>query len=269
MSIIHLLGDTGQQEESTVYELWLVAGQSNTDGRVPMSSSDAPDWIHDGLIDGVKVWNGSEIVDYDLGNNGQDGNGSSWTVNASENNFSWIHITTKLLADTGKQILICQVTEGGTSITELENYRGTWSTNYDNKLYPEIPYLLEDLKNRYLALIAYLDNNNMSYSLKGILWHQGESDYTSLVYYSLFSGLIADIRSWTGRPTLPIIYGTIPHASGQYGEDVETDQLQIASEDANAYCRDNSTLTLLDAYHFDSLSTQLFGQWGFGKAFNL
>ncbi len=248
-------------EPSATYDVFIVAGQSNTDGRVPYDDENAPTWISDKQVDGIKVWSGSFIKGFFVDDYGDSGNGSSWKYgSASLDNYSYASVAGKLLADEGKNVLFCQVTQGGTGIAESENERGTWSYNYDDKTYPDIVYLLEDLKNRFLDLVTYATVNNIQLNIKGIIWHQGEGD-TGLTYEVDFAALIADIRDWTGVSDLPIFYGTISHNSAQYTSAVETAQLAIASSDENAYCRDNSELTLLDDYHFDASSSYTFGEW--------
>ena len=41
-----------------VHNIFLVAGQSNTDGRVMSSDRNAPSYLNDNIVNNVRVWNG-------------------------------------------------------------------------------------------------------------------------------------------------------------------------------------------------------------------
>lgn len=253
------------KKKITPFNIFIVAGQSNTDGRVATTNVNAPDYLSDNLVDNVKVWNGTSLVNYDLTDIGQSGNGSSWVSADSSGKYSFAHVALKKVAETIDNVIVCQVTQGSSPLAAVSNAKGSW--NYDYEAIPVgTPKLLESLENRFAALQSYLNSINRSYVVRGIFFHQGEWDDDSIFneedeYAVNFSGLVAKIRSFTNKPYLPIIYGTVPAASAANSLIIKNAHLDFAENDANAYCRDNDDLTLFDSYHFDALSSNLFGEW--------
>lgn len=243
--------------------VYLVVGQSNADGRVP--KADGPAWIQDGLIDGVKVWNGSGLANYNLALVGPNGNGSSIIQANSVNKFSFAHFALKEIAATVPNVVAMQLTSGGTAIAPVSNVRGSWCADYE--LIPEgTPRLTEMLIERFAALQAWCVANAVTLNVRGLIWHQGESDSLHAgapeAYLDRFTDVVAAIRTAVGDANLPIFYGTVPATSLWYSDVVRTAHLDFAAGDANAYCRDNDGLTFLsDGLHFNAASSQTFGEW--------
>jgi len=270
-----LIGSGGQGGSGVVivrykkkidYNIFLVAGQSNTDGRVDTTDVNAPDYLSDNKVGGVKVWNGSSIVDYDLTDIGESGNGSSWVLEQTSGKYSFAHVALKKIAETMKNVLVVQVTSGGTPLAAVSNTRGSWNHNYAAIPDDGTPKLLQEFNNRFDSLAAYLNANNKSFEIRGMLWHQGEWDDDTKYndeanYYTNFTELISTVRSFTGKSDLPIIFGTIDNESAAYSPTIRTAQLQVASEDSDAYCRDNDDLSIYDTFHFDANSCNTFGEW--------
>lgn len=248
----------------TELSCFLVAGQSNADGRVAIASGDT--WVQDGIIDGLKLWNGSAILDtYDLSNIGQSGNGASWIEADSSDKFSFADVALYNICQNLSNVICCRVTEGGSVLDAVVDVDGSWTTDNVTDISPTIR-LLPALKARYDALVAYCDSVNITLNLKGLIWHQGEADYQAgeasiAAYADNWSDFIAEIRSHVGIVDLPVFYGTISHNSIYYDATIEAAQLAFAASDDNAYCRDNSALTLVDTAHFDAASCKVFGEW--------
>ena len=244
-----------------VINVFLVAGQSNTDGRNSATDPSAPEWIKDGILDNVQVWNGKELTQYNLDIISKTGNGSSWVNNMSQMKFSYAHIALKLVADKMKNVVVCQVSEGGTAINPRPNARGSWNANY-SLLDSDTPKLLMDLEERFNALKAYCAANRIKMNVHGLIWHQGESDSFEQAdidaYSANWSGVIYKIREFTGKPYLPIFCGTIPNTSSCYSEQIRNVQMNISTD---VYCRDNNDLTMFDGVHFDHASSIRFGEW--------
>ena len=250
-----LLG-TGVTPEELDVDVWIVAGQSNTDGRVPISSP--PTWLTaNNTVLGTLMFN-SDTSAFDTWKYG---------VNAgSDNNQDtrWAYDSTALYqyaALKSKTQCIVKNTRGGTSIG-LNPIVGAGSWNVDFNAIPTRK-LLQELENKFTLAIADLVADNKTYTIKGMLWHQGESDSTSTAnqndYYDNFTDVINYVRGFTGVAALPVIFGTISHASAQYSSVIESAQLQIASQDANAYVVDMQNGTLLDPYHFGAISSEYLG----------
>ncbi len=201
---------------------------------------------------------------YNLAVNGLSGNGSGWIDGEGTNEFSFADIALKLVAEQLSNLVMCKVSNGDSVLAIVENVNGSWSTDYEN-IPVGTPKLLQELENRYNALISYCNTNNITVNVKGFIWHQGERDYTlgyDAQYASNFSALVAKVRNFTGVADLPVFYGTISEISTQYSLTIKNAQLAFAVSDDNAYCRDNSALTLISGEdHFDATSSKTFGEW--------
>lgn len=255
-----------------IYKIFLVAGQSNTDGRVKTSDPNTPLYLKDNKLDQVKVWNGQEIEDYDLTKTGKKGNGSGWVVSGqSHARYSFAHVALKNISEKSTDILVCQVTSGGTPLAGVENTRGSWNFDYDS-IPDKTPRLLQDLKRRYDSLTAWLNTKKTSYEIDALLWHQGERDAQigrEDEYFTNFSNLIESVREFTGTTNLPVIFGSVNSRSDAYNSIIRQAHFQIAEEIPHTYCRDNNDLSLSDGLHFDAQSCNTFGQWASDTYFEL
>lgn len=246
-----------------VINVIIMFGQSNKDGRVPIASG--PEWIRGGTVPGVSVWNGSGITSFTLSDVGPTGNGSSWVQPESINKFSFGEIAAKQIAETMENVVVCQVTSGGSPMAPVSYARGSWCPDYEE--IPEgTPHLLEALIDRIQGLQDYCAANNVTLNIRAAIWHQGESDsrYTGAdtAYLGRLTDLVAAIRTQVGDPNLPFIYGTVPATSLWYSSVVRQAHLDFAASDAHSYCRDNDDLTFLaDGLHFDAASCETFGEW--------
>ena len=92
-------------------------------------------------------------------------------------------------------------------------------------------------------------------SLKGILWHQGESDAKDTEYSKKLATLIQSLREDLGAPDLPFVAGQIqgvPLINSQIAKLPET-----VPGTGFASSKD---LTTMDRWHFDAKSVKLLGQ---------
>ena len=244
--------------------VFLVAGQSNTDGRVAYNDVNAPGYLSDKIVDGVKVWNGSTVVDYHISDIGPSGTGAGWVQDNALDKFSFVQVALHGIAASLDDVVACQVTEGGTAIDLGSNTRGSWNADYS--LIPEgTPALLQALENRFIALKAYCSANGIALNVRGVLWHQGESDgdkgRTQAEHYAGFSAVVSTMREFTEISNLPIYFGTVSDSGDKTYPEIRAALEQFAANDANAYCRDNSDLTNFDGVHFDAVSCITFGEW--------
>lgn len=238
----------------------LALGQSNADGRADIA--DGPAWISGGLVPDVQAFNGAGLEPYSLNNGGPSGSGRSWVSGGENGKYSFVQVASKLLAEEVSNLVVCQVTQGGTGIYPESNSNGCWNAEYET-IPAGTPRLLEAAENRFNSLKQYCEDNRLNLNLVGVLWHQGERDdqYPDPGgYQQRFQAVIDKVREFTDVPDLPFYYGTLSHSSTRYNAVIEAAQLAIASSDANCYCRDNSSLTLLgDNLHFDATSQDTFG----------
>ena len=104
--------------------------------------------------------------------------------------------------------------------------------------------------------------------LRGILWHQGESDATaalSVLYAGRLRALIARFRTDAGDPDLPFIIGELGKFDGKpWSADVarvDSAHRAIAASVRNvAYVSSEGLVDRGDKLHFDAPSQRTFGQ---------
>lgn len=265
-----------------VFDIILIAGQSNADGRVNINDTNTPYYISSGILknlDGSNIlsFNNTLLTDFDFSASGPNGTGKEWVQSDNTNQWSFSHVASSLIESNGNsKIIVCQVTQGRTQLSPLpiqNSNIGSWSTDFDNVVGFK---MLEALESKFNNLVSYLNSQNISYNVKSLIWHQGENDYLVSInpnlslsqrqsaldnYQTDFESLISYVRAFTNKPNLPIVYGTVPSSSNWYSAEIRNAQLAVASNDNNAYCRDNNDLNLFDGLHFDAASNITFGLW--------
>lgn len=254
-----------------VINVVIEAGQSNSEGRLQINHSLTPSYLQNGIVNGVKSFNGSLIEDYDLTNKGQNGNGMEWVQGTSLIRWGAFHVALKEIADNVSNIVSVRVSNGGAILAPFERdslaQNGSFSADYAN-IPSSQAKLLEALENRFYQLVQYCQDNNIVLNVKALIWHQGEADGADASsttaeddYENNLLDFIDKVRDFTNKPNLPIITGTIPSTSSKFSQKVKDAQLNVASNDSNFYCRINDDLTFFDGLHFDANSCITFGQW--------
>lgn len=251
----------------------LVAGQSNSDGRVSTTRSGTPTFLTANTVPGVEVWTGYDIRPYTLYDIGPDGNGTSFATHttnpASLNNFSWNQVATYRINEALGDVVVCQVTEGWTALAPRDNYpRGSWTPPPESPP-TNTPHLLTALEQRFIALKSYCAANKINMNVLCMLWQQGAADYERpdgpSGYALRWGRLIEHVRGFTNTPQLPILCGTIPSHSISYNEQIAAAQLNSALIYSNVWCRDNNDTTFFDTLHYDATSSAMFGEWAAQK----
>ena len=80
-------------------------------------------------------------------------------------------------------------------------------------------------------------------------------------YQNNLRNVVAYIRGIVGKPNLPFICGSISENNTErWRADINQAIWNLAAEDANFYCVDMSGAALKDAWHFNSASSEYFGQ---------
>ena len=112
----------------------------------------------------------------------------------------------------------------------------------------------------YNDAVARAKEAMKSGSLKGIVWHQGESDISRTdVYMKELATLIGSLRSDLGNENLPFV-------AGQLSEDkVERKQfnvmiLELPKTIKNTGVATTENTTTIDGTHFDSESQRILGK---------
>jgi len=91
--------------------------------------------------------------------------------------------------------------------------------------------------------------------LKGVLWHQGESDAKDSKYLDKLKALIADLRKDLDAPNLPFVAGEVRNVK------LINDQIrQLPKSAKHTAFASAEGLTTMDRWHFDSRSMKLLGR---------
>lgn len=91
--------------------------------------------------------------------------------------------------------------------------------------------------------------------LRGIIWHQGESDEKDAHYLSKLKTLITDLRTDLNEPQLPFVAGQIKDSIL-----INNQVAQLVKEVAHTGFASSQGLTTMDRWHFDTKSMLLLGQ---------
>ena len=273
------------KKETCRVPVLLVAGQSNTDGRVP--NQDMPDnlkaygkangghfrwaqWCYgsSGKIQTRDSLNNSLFAPY-------------WPFVAKEDNHDRHGYDTYayylLEQEWQRPFYIIKWSLGGTAIHPKASSTG-------GKHWCAMPeYLAENqstLRGGKSLLKSFIEELNLcldgplaqlkeGYDIKAMLWHQGESDRTQADrYYDNLKAVIAYVRNYlvvrTGQQKyahLPVICGTFAKGSKQGSEKVVEAMLRLQGEDPNFHVVDASDATLQkDQIHFDAAGAELLGK---------
>ncbi|NDW17762.1 hypothetical protein D0T53_02385 [Dysgonomonas sp. 216] len=241
---------------STKKKCIIVAGQSNTDGRVPAAQFPST-YVDEGGAT-VNYLTGGQIPNTKYCKNNLNANFGTWSLGSNRWAYDAIVLSRlqHLLNDTVYEI---KWSQGGTAISPNGgDGGGFWTPRFEN-IPSNKTKLLQNFEQSIRAAIA---NNPDSFDIKAFLWHQGESDWLAASapqYYDSLCDVIDYVRGVVGNPILPFIFGTVPHASGQYSSIVEEAMKRVAAQDKYVFMVDMSNGTLLDAYHFDAASSEYLG----------
>lgn len=247
----------------TTYDLnvFLVGGQSNSSGRSLYTDPDTPVYLQDGIVDDVSAYSGQNAI-YSLNAVATTGRDS-----LGVGKFSFNHVTMHLATQQINDVVSVQQTIGGTILYAQAYANGCWNADYD-AIPSGTPRLLQELEIKYKLFANWATSKGLTFKVRGLLWHQGESDglaggLASSTYGANWAALVSKVRSFTGDAALPIFYGTIPATSADYDVVIRDAMLDYAASDPNAYCRDNDDLTMFDGVHFDAASNVVFGTWAY------
>jgi hypothetical protein len=142
----------------------------------------------------------------------------------------------------GRQLLLVKFAEGGS------NLREDWNPNQKGKLYEQFIQFVRSTK-------RMIEAQGNSCQIRGMLWHQGESDFKSPegVYQAELTNFIGHVRSDLELPNLPFLMGQVYDNSQRAG--IATAQLAVTKLVPNTAVVESKGLTTLDkGTHFDAKS---------------
>jgi hypothetical protein len=233
---------------------FLVGGQSNADGRNALSDPATPSYIDPTTkyVDGVFAGAGS-VLQYALGAAG---------ANTQADNWGFVQVALHLLTQAVPTVCAMQITRGDSQLAATPfRANGSWNSNYTS-ISDNSPRLGQQLQEKFEGFKGFCDTNGITLNVKGMIWHQGESDNFSPAdtdYATNWNNFVSSVRTYTGEPSLPIFYGTVPNNSADYNLTIRNAMLNFAAGDSNAYCRDNNDL--VGGIHWDGASSVTFGTW--------
>jgi len=270
-SLFVALATSAKKEPVPVF---IVAGQSNTDGRVPIE--DLPSYI---------TPDGYRYCHWSYGSGEYAGGGQFeqfWPRTYFEKRpKAWAYdaITYYLLGQTLKtDFYVIKESLGGTAISTnaRKSTNGMfwcagekWLAQNEAADKGGKSLLKAFVDNIDACIDQHLAQLKQGYDIKAFLWHQGESDISMAgSYQSNLKKVIDYVRQHlvekTGQEkyaSLPVIIGSIPHASRGYSQKIETAQQNLAAEDDNIYFIDIHDAPLLgDRLHLNAEGAEMLGR---------
>jgi len=205
------------------FHLYLLIGQSNMAGRAPIEDQDKAPLERCFLLNAKNEW---ERATAPLGRY------STVEVKQCKLNPGYTFAQKMVEAQPGISIGLIVNAKGGTNIAE-------WKKG--GQLYNEA------VRRTRLAQETGV--------VKGILWHQGESDEKNTNYLTELKVFIEDLRGDLGTPDVPFIAGQVNDVKL-----INDDVARLPFEVAHTAFVSSDGLTCLDRWHFDSKSMRLLGE---------
>lgn len=252
----------------------LVAGQSNTDGRIAVSETAFPyDLNHTQIsyCNGVDQTNEGVFAPY--GTTPKSDSGERWGYDAIIYNK-----VQELL--TGQDFYVIKQSKGNTAINTMcsGNKEHWWSANpvwlsRNTSANQGGRSLLKGFLDNIDKSLKALEDANKEYDIKFLMWHQGEADRGKQNEYEMqMKAVVNELRNYLVKRTnnnkysnLPIILGGIADVSKEYSAGVEAGKQSLAEADANIYYAPTGSLTLETDFRSDQVH---FNVTGAGKIAN-
>ena len=206
-------------------DLYLLIGQSNMAGRAPIEKKD------EGVIERCFLLNGEDKFEpaknplnrYSTIRKG---------LNMQKMNPGYSFSKAMLKEDSRMTIGLVVNAKGGSSIKQ-------WTR--DAKFYQEA---LQRMK-------AAMEKGE----LKGVLWHQGETDHKDPEYLDKLKELVENLRKDLELPKLPFVAGQVNNA-----KEVNDQIAKLSSEVPHTGVVKSEGLTAMDRWHFDTKSMKILGE---------
>lgn len=212
--------------------VFLMLGQSNMEGEAPLEASDQVGPPRVFKIDHEKQWvPGAEPVAF-------------WGNSALSPSRAFGVKVLEKVTDPEVNIYLINAAVGGTAIAQWNPQNGE----------------------HYLGMLPYLEAGMQIGTVRGFIWHQGESDTDTAKeqYATSFKELVQAIRTKVGDPNLPVVAGEIGTGgdNGAPGDGAVNEALAaVATTDTHMRVSLASGLSLICGdVHYDTRSERLMGE---------
>ncbi len=210
-------------------DVYLVIGQSNTAGRGNIEAQDQA------ILNNVFLFNGNN---WEKAKNPMN-RYSTIRKDLSYQKLGYAYNFGKTLeSKTGKSIALVVNARGGTSIT---SWQKNSSAGYYNAAVTQVKKALQK-----------------GGTLKGIIWHQGESNRNTSSYMTYLQRMVNDLRADLGA-NLPVIVGQLSQQrsdNATFNNRITT----VGNTISNSHWVSSNGLTTTDGTHFDSASQRKLGE---------
>jgi len=263
---LNAYGYLGQPVPPKHYDVYLIAGQSNADGRGYNSALTGSLASYAGQQPGVKIFYANPI--------NKDPVNPTWNTGwrTLEPGYSVIGTVTSLPStsfgfevslgkalaakDPSRNVAIIKVSQGGTSLANDWDPAGGAN------------FMWRTFANKVPEAMAALTATGDTAEICGMFWHQGESDGDNLTYESDLTQFIAACRTLTGKPNLPFAIGELerddvtPNASGNINDRTYPLNVManVAADDPDTFVVSSAGLMTYDATHFTTADYITFGE---------
>ena len=246
-----------------IYDVYLIAGQSNADGRGSVSDLTGPLADYAAPQSGVRLYyvnpTNSDPLNpthrtgwVDLAPGYSVGPGFSGTLPSNRFGFELSLGRALATRDPSRSIAFIKVSRGGTNLAQ------DWDPDGNAN------YMWQTFARAIPDALAALTAPGDQARICGVFWHQGESDGGNPTYQADLTRLIEATRTLTARPDLPFALGelerdhTTPTVTGR------TYQLAamaaVAAADSHTLLVSSDGLQTYDGTHFTSASYITFGE---------
>jgi len=254
-----------------VYDVYFIAGQSNADGRGLLAdlAGDLAEFA--GPEPGVRIfytnplnsdpWNPTHLTGWRMYEPGYSvAPGFSGVLPSASVGFDVSLVRALKARNPDGHIAIIKIARGGT------NLQFQWRTFGGNN-----NFMWQTFVNQAQEAMDALAADGSQLNVRGMFWHQGESDGNNANYQTHLADLIATTRAFLGRPDLPFVIGELER-DGVHPNIINRDyQLNamaaVAEADPHTLVVSSVGLLTDDGTHFTSRALVEFGQ-RLGRAFH-
>lgn len=234
------------------YDIYILAGQSNMDGRGSVSSLSGPF---------ASAQAGQLIYYANPGDGDATVNSSGWQTLAPGFSVSPGTSRSSALLNTtfGPEVsfadAITQANPAGNPVAVIKVSRGGTNLHTD---WSPTGFMYQGLLTEVANALSLLTDGGDTGTIRGMLWHQGESDSNDLENYQAnLETLIGNVRSEFSSPALPFVIGELGQAKPEAFRSL---QQTIADENAGVGFASSTGLNTPDGTHFDAAGQVVLGQ---------